>query len=121
MNNTVPRNPRVLVVNDDPSALAANLKSWGALGHCATGVRSADAAQARYIEGSFDVLMLDVRLPALSSVNFVESLNAQSGLKVIFATGCVRTEKLAPGTAWLQKPFGLPSLESALRGTTCMS
>ena len=119
MNNTVPLNLRVLVVEDDAATLAATLEILETLGHWATGVQSAEAAQARYIEGAFDVLVLDIGLPALSGADFFENLNAQPGLKVIFATGCDKPDNLALGTTWLQKPFGLDDLATALQGSSC--
>lgn len=73
MNNTVPSNLRILVVEDDTAALAATLEILETLGHWA-GVQSAEDAQARYIDGAFDVLMLDIGLPARSGVDFLESL-----------------------------------------------
>jgi DNA-binding response OmpR family regulator len=121
MNNTVPRNLRVLVVEGDPAALAATIEILAALGHWSTGVQSAEAAQAWYIEDAFDVLMLDIGLPALYGMDFFETLNAQHGLRVIFATGCIRPKNVAPGTGWLQKPFGLDDLENALQGTACIA
>lgn len=121
LNNTVPSNLRILIVEDDATALATTLEMLELLGHWATGVQSAEAAQARYIKGAFDVLLIDIGLPALSGMDFFDTLNAQPGLKVIFGTGSTRPENLVPGTAWLQKPFGLDDLEAALQGSACMS
>jgi CheY-like chemotaxis protein len=119
MNKTVPKSLRILVVEDDAAVLATTLEMLEALGHWATGVQSAESAKSRYIDGAFDVLLIDIGLPALSGLDFFEALNARPGLKVIFATGRARPEKLVPGTVWLQKPFGFQELESVLQGAAC--
>ena len=119
MNTTAPAKLRILVVEDDASTLASTLDMLEVLGHWATGVQSAESAKSRYIEGAFDVLLIDIGLPALSGTDFVETLNARQGLKVVFATGRARPENLEPSMVWLQKPFGFPELEGALQGAAC--
>ena len=107
---------RVLVVEDDPAALAATVDMLEALGHWVAGVKSAEVARDRFIEGAFDVLLTDVGLPALSGLDLVEILQAQHKLRVIFATGQPRPAHPIPGTVWLQKPFGVDELQAALQG-----
>ncbi|MGJ7582228.1 response regulator [Variovorax sp. RHLX14] len=107
---------RILVVEDDPDALAATVDMLQALGHWTAGVKSAEVARDRFIEGAFDVLMTDIGLPALSGFDLVEILQANHKLRVIFATGRIRPEEPMPGTIWLQKPFGLDALSAALHG-----
>lgn len=107
---------RILVVEDDPDALATTVDMLQALGHWTAGVKSAEVARDRFIEGAFDVLLTDVGLPALSGIDLVEILQPSHKLRVIFATGQMRPEAPMPGTVWLQKPFGLDELSAALRG-----
>ncbi len=107
---------RILVVEDDPAALAATVDMLEALGHWAAGVKSAEVARDRFIEGAFDVLLTDIGLPALSGLDLVEILHADDKLKVIFATGRPRPESPPPGTVWLQKPFGVDELSAVLKG-----
>ena len=78
---------RVLVVEDDPAVLAATVDMLQVLGHWAAGVKSAEVARDRFIDGAFDVLMTDIGLPALSGIDLVEILQARRKLRVIFATG----------------------------------
>lgn len=106
---------RILVVEDDPDALAAILEMIQLLGHWATGVKSAEIAKDRFFEGAFDVLMTDVGLPALSGLDLAEILRSRQALDVIFATGQPRPATLMPGTVWLRKPFDVEQLEAALR------
>ncbi len=107
---------RVLVVEDDPAVLAATVDMLQLLGHWAAGVRSAEVARDRFIDGAFDVLMTDIGLPALSGIDLVEILQAQRKLRVIFATGRPPPSEPIPGTFWLQKPFGIDELSEALQG-----
>lgn len=107
---------RVLVVEDDPAVLAATVEMLQLLGHWVAGVKSAEVARDRFIDGAFDVLMTDIGLPALSGIDLVEILQAQRKLRVIFATGRPRPSQPMPGTVWLQKPFGIDELSAALQG-----
>lgn len=112
---------RILVVEDDPDALATTVDMLQTLGHWTAGVKSAEVARDRFIEGAFDVLMTDIGLPALSGIDLVEILQANHKLRVIFATGQTRPDSPMPGTIWLQKPFGLDALSAALNGVEPVS
>ncbi|MGJ7510420.1 response regulator [Variovorax sp. GT1P44] len=105
---------RVLVVEDDPDALSATVEMLELLGHWAAGVRSAEIAKDRFLDGAFDVLLTDIGLPALSGMDLVESLRARHKLEVIFATGRPPPATPIPDSSWLQKPFSVEQLESAL-------
>jgi CheY-like chemotaxis protein len=107
---------RILVVEDDPATLTAMVEMLELLGHWVAGVKSAEVARDRFLDGAFDVLLTDVGLPALSGLDLVEILQAQHKLRVIFATGQPRPAKPIPGTVWLQKPFGVDELQDALQG-----
>ena len=111
---------RVLVVEDDPEVLEASLEALELLGHWATGVRSAESALARFLEGAFDVLMADVGLPALSGLELADKLQARCTLPIIFATASQAPSRPLPGTVWLNKPFGIDQLAEALRQASHM-
>jgi len=72
---------RVLVVEDDPGALAATVEMLQLLGHWAAGVGSAETAKDRFLDGAFDVLLTDIGLPALSGMDLVESLHVRNRLQ----------------------------------------
>lgn len=105
---------RILVVEDEPDALAATVELLQALGHWATGVKSAEVAKDRFLPGAFDLLLTDIGLPALSGYDLVASLPAHHAVPVVFVTG--RPEPIEPlaGTFWLQKPFSVDQLEQVL-------
>lgn len=116
-----PRGLRVLVVEDDPDALAATIEMLRLLGHWATGVRSAEIAKDRFYEKAFDVLLTDVGLPALSGLDLAESLRSRHNLDqldIIFATGRPAPATPIPDAVWLQKPFSVAQLEAALARST---
>ncbi len=106
---------RVLVVEDDAEALSSTVELLTLLGHWATGVKSAEVAKDRFIDGAFDVLLTDIGLPALSGYDLVASLPpGKHHIQVIFATGQAEPAEPIPGTLWLQKPFSTEQLEAAL-------
>ncbi|WP_076998823.1 response regulator transcription factor [Variovorax sp. KK3] len=107
---------RVLVVEDDPEVLEASLDALELLGHWATGVRSAESALDRFMEGAFDVLMADVGLPALSGLELADKLQARCAtLPIVFATATPAPCRTLPGTFWLSKPFGIEQLGVTLK------
>lgn len=105
---------RVLVVEDDPDVLEAALEALELLGHWATGVGSAEGALTRFLEGAFDVLMVDIGLPALSGLELAGKLQARCKLPIIFATGRKAPDAPLQGAVWLCKPFSIEQLRDAL-------
>jgi CheY-like chemotaxis protein len=105
---------RVLLVEDDTDTLATTLKLLEALGHWATGVTSAESALARFFDGAFDVVMVDIGLPALSGHDFAEKLLSDHSVPVIFVTGQAEPATAMQGTAWLRKPYTVEQLVDAL-------
>ncbi|QNK75019.1 response regulator [Variovorax sp. PAMC28562] len=112
--SAVPGKLRVLVVEDDAAALSATVELLQLLGHWATGVKSAEVAKSRFMDGAFDVLLTDIGLPALSGYDLVQSLPSGHRIQVIFASGQIQPDDPMPGTIWLAKPFTVEQLEAAL-------
>jgi CheY-like chemotaxis protein len=108
------RKLRILVVEDDLDSLALTQELLGLLGHWSAGVRSAEGALARFSEGAFDVLLLDVNLPALSGLDLAEKLCRMESLPVIFATGGPVPHDEPLRSIWLHKPYTTAQLEGAL-------
>ena len=109
-----PQRLRVLVVEDDPTTLSVALDTLETLGHWATGVKSAEIALDRFFESAFDVVMIDIGLPALSGRQLAEKLQARHRVPVIFCTA--EAEPMAPsaGRLWLCKPYSIAQLSNAL-------
>lgn len=115
-----PRKLRILAVEDDPDMLTITLELLRSLGHWATGVKSAEVAINRFLDGAFDVLMTDINLPALSGLDLANKLQRR-GFPVIFATGRPPPPRLAPETFWLQKPYTVEQLEEALGAAAALA
>ncbi len=105
---------RVLLVEDDVDTLTTTLKLLEALGHWATGVKSAEAAIGRFFDGAFDVVMVDIGLPALSGRDLAEKLLRDRRVPVIFVTGQPEPATAMRGTVWLRKPYTVEQLTQAL-------
>ena len=115
MTTLPPAKLRILVVEDDPGTLAATLDLLELLGHWATGVKSAELAMSRFLEGAFDVLLIDLNLPGLSGVELADNLRQREPLPVIFVTGGGPAARDLPADAlWLRKPYTVEELEAAL-------
>lgn len=112
------RKLRVLLVEDDADTLATTLGLLEAMGHWATGVRSAEAAIARFFEGAFDIVMVDIGLPALSGRDFAERLLRDHRVPIVFVTGQAEPAEAMPGTAWLRKPYTVEQLAQMLERST---
>lgn len=98
----MPQTLRILVVEDLPATLMVTVELLGELGRWAAGVTSAKLALLRYLEGAFDVLMVDVGLPGLSGLDLAKKLEARGGLPVIFATRRPAPDPSPPNSFWLQ-------------------
>ena len=108
------RTLRILVVEDDAETLFATLELLELLGHWATGVRSAEAAIDRFLEGFFDLLFVDLNLPGLSGMDLVKKLRSRERLPVIVATGAGPPDQELDGAIWLHKPYTIKQLQDAL-------
>lgn len=109
-----PRKLRILVVEDDPDTLTVTVELLQALGHWATGVRSAELALQRFLEGAFDLLIADIGLPGLSGRDLAEKLQGRCDLPVIFATARPAPDPMPRRGIWLRKPYSVEQLEDAL-------
>ena len=117
---------RILVVDDEPHILhymRATLESWG---HTVADAADGEEAQARMVQGRFDLVVADLRMPRLGGRELYEALRRdQPALaeRVVFATGdTVRGDTLAflksVGRPYLHKPFSLSELRALLAGVS---
>lgn len=114
------RNAAVLVVDDEPGMrnfLSKALKPHCALVECADSAESAEALRQRY---HFDLVILDIRLPGRSGVEWLRELREQdvrSDVIVMTAYADLETAILALrfGAAdFLLKPFRLEQIVNAV-------
>jgi DNA-binding response OmpR family regulator len=114
---------RILVVEDDPdirSMLSARLRSAGL---CVTAVPNAFAALTAVRDERPDVVVLDVRLPGRSGLDFCRDLRADpvlAGVGVVVASASVGEANVAAAYAagaddFVAKPFSLAGLVARVR------
>ena len=118
--NSYARSAAVLVVDDEPGMrnfLSKALKPHCALVETADSAESAEALRRRY---HFDLMILDIRLPGRSGVEWLDELRAQdvrSDVIVMTAYADLETavQALRAGAAdFLLKPFRLEQIISAV-------
>lgn len=112
---------QVLVVDDDPSIVAAVSRQLGALGFAVQTAGSCAAAREALRRQRFDLLLCDVRLPDGSGVDIVpEVTSGDAALAVVMMSGVndVESAKAALSRGaydFLLKPIELDTLRSAIR------
>jgi CheY-like chemotaxis protein len=111
----------ILIVDDDPTQLTLFRLLLRHLPYAVRTARSAaDAFQLMHVEPP-DVVLLDIAMPEVSGLQFLEMIRAQPRFmqtKVIVltaATDRVSQDQAAHIHAVLAKPFELDRLEAALR------
>jgi len=116
---------RILLVDDEPHILhymRATLTAWG---HQVDVASDGVEALARALEGCYDVIITDVRMPNLGGRELYERLHRdapQVAARVVFSTGdTVRDDTMAfleqAGRPVLHKPFKLAELRQVLATT----
>ncbi len=117
--------PLILVVEDDPDAALIAEHMLEALG-CHTAI-AANAMQGLFLlkEGRPDLVLLDISLPDMDGVAFLDSSSKMSEAKgvpfvvasAIYASDSPMTRSLRERGVWrfLEKPFSSRQLETALR------
>jgi len=78
---------RLLVVDDEPSILAAFTRYFGGLGHEVTPVSSAEDALAATQKEKFDIIFLDNVLPGMSGLRAIPELARHTGAPILMMTG----------------------------------
>ncbi len=116
---------RILLVDDEPHILhymRATLTAWG---HEVDVATDGEEAIARALEGHYDLIITDVRMPNLGGRELYERLRRDApevAARVVFSTGdTVRDDTMTflerAGRPVLHKPFKLAELRQALAAT----
>lgn len=109
----------VLVVEDDPDLRCLVLDALLADGHDVDAVGDVASALGHpsVVGGRLELLITDVDLPGSSGLDLAAEL-ASAGVRVLVMTGhgeAAVADRLPPGAAVLDKPFGVPDLRSRAR------
>ncbi len=111
---------RVLVVDDDPRIARLIQRNLEARGHRAGVAGSGDEALARFEEGGWDAVLLDLLLPGVGGLEVLRRMRRDTRVPivVISAVGEEATKVAALDLGaddYLTKPFGIPELLARLR------
>ncbi len=116
-----PTEAEILVVEDDPILLELTSSAIEDMGFTVRSAASAEAADQWMSAGELDLVLLDIDLPRINGVEFLEwALARQPELSVIMLTGLDDPELalrcLDHGArTYLVKPFDIDFLERAIR------
>jgi signal transduction histidine kinase len=113
----------VLVVEDETALATAVMEALRDAGYVADRAEDGEAALAMVNEGSFDVVICDLKMPRLDGKAFYRTLAQTTpalARRIIFVTGDVAGTDAEhflreSGCRWLAKPFRLADLLRAVR------
>ena len=113
---------RILVVDDEASVRVALQRYFASRGHEIETTASAKDALARLREGTFDAVVVDMRMPDLSGEQLYDELRARDpghAERVIFTTGQLVDEQVrnflaSTGRPYIPKPFEFSAFDQAL-------
>ena len=121
---------KILVVDDERNILAAFGELLGGAGHEVTSALRTDTALARLQAESFELVVMDIRMPGMSGLDALDRIKAaQPKLPVIVMTGQGTVETAIEATKqgafdYHLKPFEpaemLQTVERALKGARLM-
>lgn len=112
----LPRSPRILIVEDDPTLLEQLRSLLRRHGLCAETACCGEAGLQRALEEDFALVLLDVRLPDTSGFDVLRRLRLRRQTPVIMLTACGAEEERIRGLRhgaddYLSKPFNLTELQ----------
>jgi CheY-like chemotaxis protein len=113
---------RILVADDEAPLRAALTRLFSRAGHRVTAVGSGREAIAVAAHGTFDVILLDMRMPDISGKQVFEQWRVERpelAQKVVFLTGDIVSTDLqqflnATGRPFLPKPFDFDAVLGVL-------
>jgi len=109
---------RILIVEDDDALLHFFSRALRRAGHVVESSTRGDEGLRLALEGGFDLLVLDWRLPGMDGHAVLAALrSAGSVLRVLMLTGYGESHRMAAmaagADAFLEKPCGLEELVAA--------
>jgi DNA-binding response OmpR family regulator len=115
-----PRTPRILLADDESSILTLLTYPLAKDGYDVVPVRDGSEALARFSEGSFDLVVLDVMMPEVDGLEVCRRLRAISQVPIIMLTA--RAEEIDKvlglelgADDYITKPFSMREFSSRVR------
>jgi two-component system OmpR family response regulator len=113
--------PHILVVEDEVKLLNQLCRGLGEAGFAVLSAGSAEAANHAMANGEFAAIVLDVRLPGKSGIEFLRDLRADGNttpVLILTAQGSLEERVAGLDTGaddYLAKPFAFPELVARIR------
>jgi DNA-binding response OmpR family regulator len=112
--------PRVLIVEDDPRLSLINRRALESEGYEVEAASSIAGARRALAGGAPDVILLDVKLPDGSGIDFCAEVRGRVGSYIIFLTSVTSSEGeleglVAGGDDYLRKPYGIGLLRERVK------
>ena len=109
----------ILIVDDDVRLCQLIAESFAGTGYAIQAVHDGSSGLARALEGSFDLLLLDVMLPGLDGFELLTQLRRRSAVPVIMLTARGSEQDRVIGLNagaddYLSKPFGPEELAARI-------
>jgi len=113
-------NVQILVVDDDPYLLDLMIETLTTIGYKAIGAQSGHRALEFLENGSFDLVITDIKMPEMDGLVLSETIRKiYPRLPVIFISGAFTPSVLEAmkGQPFLAKPFRINQLEQMIADT----
>jgi two-component system KDP operon response regulator KdpE len=114
------RNPRILIVDDEPQIRRVIKAALSKQGYIVADVRSGEAALDAIREERFDMVILDRNMPGIGGLETCRTIRDNSDVGIIMLTVRKaeqdRIEALDAGADdYITKPFSMPELSARIR------
>jgi len=115
--------PRILIVDDEPSVSAVMRQVLEALGYSSSICNNGNEALLQFQDGTYDVVLTDYRMPEMSGIELCRQIRkCNSSVPVILMSGYSPTTEenemhLSPINLILEKPIEMACLDRAIKSS----
>ena len=112
--------PRILVVDDEQTIVSSIIRALELSGYRADGMVSGKAALAALVQGAYDLMLLDMKMPEIDGIQVMQRAHQlQPGLPIIVLTGNATLESAivaikSDAEDYLLKPSSIHDITAAV-------